>query len=287
MREKSLIVWIVLIAALLAVLNLPDSVSGKVKAAFRDVLAPLQSGVSTLTQRTRERIQSLRGYGRLLKENEKMSVQLALLRNEVRSLKSLQDENAQLRRYLRFEEQSSRQLMACNVIGRDLTGWWQTVRLGKGSVDGIERDMAVITPEGLVGRTIDVSVRTADVLLITDPGCKVSARISRTGSFGVLSGRGIRPSGAGGCELDFINKNVAVQAGDEVVTSGLGGVFPKGLLIGYADKVVADESGLFQRTEVVPSADIGRLQYVFVVIEASDPVEQYLRRAESQEEGEP
>jgi rod shape-determining protein MreC len=138
--------------------------------------------------------------------------------------------------------------------------------------------MAVVTPDGLVGKTVDVSLRTADVLLLSDPNCKVSARIARTGTFGLVSGTGPARDGAMLCRMEFINKDVPIRAGDQVLTSGLGGVFPPGLLVGYVDAVDLDESGLYQRADVVPRADLGRLTYVFVVFEEEDPIEEWLRK---------
>ena len=193
-----------------------------------------------------------------------MAAELVRLRDEVRDLRTLEKENNELREALEFARHSDRKLVPCEVIARDLTGWWQTIRLDKGSAEGVASGMAVITSDGLVGRTVSVSARTCDILLISDAGCKVSAQIARTGSFGIVSGSG--PSGAGqaSCQIDFINKNTPILAGDEVITSGLGGVFPSGLLIGYVDKVYTDKTGLYQKADIIPKADLGALTYVFV-----------------------
>lgn len=270
MRRNSFIVWIVLSAVLIAVLNLPAPISGRIKASIRDGLAPLQAALSSTVRHTRERAQSIRNISRLMGENQKISDELVRLRNEVRHLKSLETENALLREQLHYAEQSPRKLISCRVIGRDLTAWWQTLRVSKGSLDGVRVDRAVITLDGVVGRVIDVSLRTSDVLLISDPTCKVAARITRAGSCGILEGTGPSMAGKAACRMDFINKNVPVQAGDEIVTSGLGGIFPPGLLVGYADKVEMDRSGLYQKSDVIPAADLGMLEYVFVVAEEGD-----------------
>ena len=123
-----------------------------------------------------------------------------------------------------------------------------------------------MTAEGLIGRTVEVSEHTADVLLVSDPACKVAVRIPRTSTFGVLAGRGPSWRGETLCRVDFVNKNAALKPGDEVVTSGLGGTFPKGLLVGYVgDQVFADRSGLYQQADVISRARLGQLQYAFVV----------------------
>lgn len=207
-----------------------------------------------------------------------MSAELIHLRNEARDLRLLENENIELRRQLDFVRRTPRKLIPCEVIARDISGWWHTIRLNRGSGDGLVSPMAVMTMDGLVGRTVDVSLRTADVLLISDPSCKVSARIVRTGSFGLVSGTGETGAGRVLCTMEFMNKNVPILEGDEVVTSGLGGVFPTGLLIGYVEKVYRDKTGLFQRADVVPKADLGVLNYVFAVADEGGEIDEYLRR---------
>ncbi|OGV42256.1 MAG: rod shape-determining protein MreC [Lentisphaerae bacterium GWF2_57_35] len=280
-------VWIALGVVLLAVLNLPEAVSLQVKAALRDGVAPLQGALASSVRNTKEIFRLIRGFGGLAVENEQLAAEVVRLRNEVRDLKALDRENGALRDQLKFYKKTSLQMIPCEVIARDITGWWQTIRLGKGSTDGILPNMAVISSDGLVGKTVAVSSRTADVLLISDPTCRVSAQIIRTGAFGIVSGSGPTERGQVTCRMEFINKTVSIQPGDEVITSGLGGVFPKGLLVGYADKVVMDESGLYQRADVIPRADLGLLEYVFAVVEQGDAQDLYLRKKQLVKEVKP
>jgi rod shape-determining protein MreC len=277
---------VVLAAVLIIVLNLPPSVSGRAKSMLREGLAPLQQLLSGMSLRVKEAAAGLRGLGGLARENQEMEGELARLRNDVRDLQALEQENMELREHLQFKQRAERVLIPCEVIARDISGWWQTIRLGRGSAEGITENKAVMTPDGVVGKTIDVSSRTCDVLLISDPACKVSARLSRTGAFGIVTGGGLQWNGRAICHMEFLNKNLPVQPGDEVVTSGLGGVFPKGLLIGYVEKVHSDHSGLYQRAEVLPKASLGALSYVFIVVEEEDPIDEMLRtRTLKAEEG--
>lgn len=270
--------WVVLAAVLLTVLNLPIAASRRAKAVLREALAPLQQAVSGVSRKTGESVRAIRGIGDLAEENKAMSAELAHLRAEVRDLRLLENENVELRRQLDFVRRTPRRLIPCEVIARDISGWWHTIRLNRGSGDGLVSPMAVMTLDGLVGRTVDVSLRTADVLLISDPSCKVSARIVRTGAFGVVSGTGETGGGRVLCTMEFMNKNVPILEGDEIVTSGLGGVFPQGLLIGYVEKVYRDKTGLFQRADIVPKADLGVLNYVFAVADEGSEIDEYLRR---------
>jgi len=99
----------------------------------------------------------------------------------------------------------------------------------------------------------------------------VSARVVRTGAFGVVSGRGVRANGQVLCRMEFINRNLPAVPGDEVVTSGLGGVFPPGLPIGYVEHVERAPSGLYEEADVLPRADLGRMRYAFVLRRAAAP----------------
>jgi rod shape-determining protein MreC len=110
----------------------------------------------------------------------------------------------------------------------------------------------------------------------------VAVRVQRTGTSGILAGRGPGARGYAVCQLDFLNVDDVLKSGDQVVTSGLGGVFPKGLPVGYIDEVHVDKTGLTQTGRVMPSADVGRLNHVFVVVEHEDPVSSWLMRRSQQ-----
>lgn len=286
MREKNYFVWMLLAAMLLALLNLPVSFSRKAKAALRETLAPLHGLLAGVGVRLREAGSTFRGYGGMVKENREMGEELVRLRNEARLLKAAERENERLREQLGFMSRSTRRLVACEVLARDVSGWWQTVRLNKGLLEGLAPDQAVLTADGLAGRTVDVSSRTCEVLLLSDPNCRVSAQLVRTGAYGVVTGRGLSAGGQVICLMEFINRNLPVRPGDEVVTSGLGGVFPSGLLIGYIEEVELDDAGLYQRATVIPRADLGMMSHVFVLVPDRDDVDR-LWRAKRRAAGEP
>ena len=268
-KQRSFLIWVVLLAALLGLLNLPLPASRRAKEAVREMLAPLHALVSGAGLRVREAATTLRGIGGLAAENRALQEEMLRLRSEVRSLQAAARENTELREELGFRRRTTHRLVAAEVIARDSSGWWQTIRLDRGRNDGIVEDLAVVTPDGLAGRIVEVSAHTADVRLISDPTCRVSVRIPRTGSNGVLSGTGVRWNGQVVCRVDFINRNHPVRPGDEVVTSGLGGVFPPDLLVGYVETIETDAAGLYRRAEVLPRADIGRMRDVFVLTPAT------------------
>ena len=265
--------WIALCAiglVVLAIMNLPDAASRRVKGVVRDGISPLQAALRGGAREAQEIFRYVRGIGDLALENRALSEEIVYLRGEMRMARELERDNQMLRDLLGFVQRFPNKLISCEVVGRDSTGWWQTARLDKGAAAGVAEDRAVITPDGLIGRTVSVSDRTADVLLLSDPACKVSVRLARSGVFGVVAGLGHKPGEQPACRLDYVSKTADVQEGDEVVTSGQGGLFPKGLLVGRVVKVKLDDAGLYQTAWIDSAANLGELEYGFVAATDKD-----------------
>jgi len=255
---------------------LPASLSLKGKGAVRGVVAPAERGTSGLGQRLSEAVSAIRGMGGAVEKNRELSHDLVRIQARLSQLVDVEEDNRRLRKAFKFHHQTPFSMIPCDVISRNISGWWNTVRIGKGSAAGIRENHAVISPDGLVGKTIEVSKRTAEVLLVCDPACRVSAKVERANIFGLVRGGGVDLKGHPIARMDFIDKDAEVLEGDAVVTSGLsgeGGVSPKGVHIGYVVKVHRDGSGLFQYAEIAPSATVSLLDYVFVVSASDAEVE--------------
>lgn len=275
MREKKYFIVIFLVAVII-LLNLPPVAEWRVKAFSRDNLSPFQNMTSSISVKWNSFISYMKNPGRSGEEKKNLIEEVTVLRERVRSLEAAERENKELRKQLGFMNTTKRKMILCEVIARDeISGWWQMVTLNKGMEDGIADGMAVISINGVVGKTIQVSKRTSDVLLVTDPNCKAACKFSRTGVFGVMRGGGVSVKSGTGMEMlyapapfrmDYVSKEDDVWVHDEVVTSGLGGTFPEGLMIGHVSRVDMDSSGLYQRAEVVPAANLAQLRYVFVVL---------------------
>ena len=270
MKERR---WIALCAiglVVLAMMNLPDPASSRVKGAVRDGISPLQAALRGGVRNAQDVVRYVRGVRDLALENRALSEEIVYLRGEMRMAGELERDNRMLRDLLGFVRQSPNRLVSAEVIGRDSTGWWQTARIDKGTAAGVAEGRAVITPKGLIGRTVSVSDRTADVLLLSDPACKVSVRLKRTGTFGVAAGLGPKAGEQPACRMDFISQTASVEVGDEVVTSGLGGLFPKGLPVGFVSRVEMHEAGLYQMAWIDSAASLGELEYAFVAATEAD-----------------
>lgn len=255
---------------LLVFVPLP-SLTLKGKGTVRTAMAPAERGSSSLLQRLSAAAAAIRGIGGAVEDNQDLSRELLRVKADLNRLRDAEVDNARLRNALGFYQQQPDTMIPCDVVSRNISGWWNTVRIGKGSKADIKPDLAVISLDGLVGRTTDVTPYTTEVLLISDPACQVSARIKRADVFGLVRGTGSNLKGEPRARIKFINKDIPIRQGDEVVTSGLG-AFPKGVHIGYINKIRTDESGLFQDAEVIPTATVGLLDYVFVVLPSTREV---------------
>ena len=265
--QKSFLKWAAAVVTLLLLFNLPAGCTARFKGIFKDTISPLQSFFVKTSRSLKEGADTVRGFGGLLEENSRLSEEVIYLQARLVELENLEQANRHLQDQLDFYNRQKHTLIPCQVTARTISGWWQSVRLDKGRAQGIDANRAVISPDGLVGRTDEVSTHTAEVLLLSDPACKVSARVSRTGSFGLVTGRGVNSQGYPVARMQFIHKDSPVQAGDAVVTSGLGGVFPKDILIGYIESVSMEEAGLYQVADIIPKAVAELMDVVFVTAE--------------------
>ena len=150
-------------------------------------------------------------------------------------------ENERLREMLAFQKETPGTLLAASVIAADSASFAKGLRIDRGSRHGVGRNMAVVTPNGVVGRVVEVSLLHSDVQLVTDGRSAVPVRVQRTRAQGVLEGL------AGGiCHLKYVSRADDVEAGDVVITSGLGGIFPRGLVAGTVVSVEKREFGVLQ-----------------------------------------
>lgn len=204
----------------------------------------------------------------LRKQNEILQERLRSLESEVVGLSEVRAENERLSRVLRFVQETQLDGVIARVIGRNPSNWVQSVTLNKGSLDGITVDMAVVDGLGVVGQVMEVSPHSTSVLLSIDPTSGVDALLQEGRARGVISG-----TGKGRYVLKFVSRDQDVKMGDRIVTSGIGGIFPSGLLIGSVAEIKRQSIGLFQEVEAVPAVDFSKLEEVLVLTKMNAPQE--------------
>jgi rod shape-determining protein MreC len=202
------------------------------------------------------------GYVNLVRtrrENRRLQSELDHLRIENQITNELLSENERLRQALGFKKLNPPLSVVAQVIGKESSPSSSTITVNRGSADGIERDLAVITPDGIVGRVQTVLPGTARVQLLTDPGSTIAVRVQRNREEGLLEGKLDR------CALKYVSYYVDVQEGDLLVTSGLDGIYPKGLPVATVTKVRKHESSSFQTVYADPVVRIPRLEEALVL----------------------
>lgn len=196
----------------------------------------------------------------LREENKRLQLETTTLKRRLEQLQDQALETQRLERLLAMRQASRAEFLTARVVGKDATNWFKTILLDRGSLEGIRRNQSVLAPDGLVGRVVEVTPSSARVQLLTDPVSAVGGLIQRTRVTGIVSGN----LGAG-ARVRYLPLMADVAVGDEVLTSGMGGVFPKGILIGRITSVERKSGALFQEATLQSAVDLSRLEEVLIL----------------------
>lgn len=234
--------------------------SGLFYKVILQVTAPLQgvldSGIRTIAD-TWNHYLWLVGTER---QNEQLQAENQRLKAEIAHLEEVRLANQRLRKLLAFRDEIKLTALPAQVVAVDASSWFRTVVIDKGSEDGLREGLPVVVAEGVVGRTLEVAPYQSRVLLLTDASSAVAVLIQSSRSRGVCRGNGQ------GLTLEYALSREQVSPGDAVITSGTGGIFPKGLPVGRVTDVRQEKYGLFQGIDVEPAVDFSRLEEVLVLL---------------------
>jgi len=231
-----------------------------------EICSPFQKGSTFAIKKVQGVFQEYLFLVHLHRENERLKKRIADLQRENDQMREMVLSHERLRKLLQFRETLSSTLVAAEVVGRDPSSWFKSVTINKGEKDGVRKGMAVISPEGVIGQILKTAPSHSVVLLVTDYNSAIDSIIQRTRAKAIVEG-----GGENRCQLKYLLRAEDVVAGDRVVTSGLGGNFPKGLMIGEIRKVDKKGHGIFQYAELVPSVDFTRLEEVLIIKESPPP----------------
>jgi rod shape-determining protein MreC len=195
------------------------------------------------------------------RKNRRLENDIKALRIENSKYQELLATHERLQQLLQFRKDIDHPALSCRVIGLDPTGWFKSIIIDKGSNDGLLPDMPVVNASGLVGRIVSVSPNFAKVLLIIDHNSAVDCLVQRSRDRGMVRGMS-----TGICKMDYVIKSSDILVEDIVVTSGLGGIFPKGLPIGQIRDAKEIPGELFMDIEIIPAVDFSKLEEVLVIL---------------------
>ncbi|MDD7131645.1 MAG: rod shape-determining protein MreC [Firmicutes bacterium] len=274
-KKYILVIIIILIIILLVIFSVTlkeDRKLNKVESLFKDGFTYIENIITYPFNYVSDNIKSYKKLKDVEKSND-------VLETSIDRIDSIEAENIELRRQLdALKEElninytlSDYEYLNATVISRNVGYWYNKLTINKGSYNGVEKDMVVISSKGLIGRVVKTSTFTSDVRLITtsDTNNKISVHVSNGDNnlYGVINGYDYKKSVL---ELEGISNTKDVNVGDYVYTSGLGGIFPAGILIGTVTEITTDSYDLAKIMKVTPSVDFNDINYVSILKRKSD-----------------
>lgn len=237
-----------------------------VEYVVREIVAPVQTGLFRAAGWVNSVCRTLRDISLSVRENHILRREVAELTAANVYLEEQRLENIRLRKLLNFEERIPHKTLAAEVIARDPGNWLNTVTVNKGTGHGVRKDMALVSCEGLLGRVVSVSMNTANALLIIDPRSAVGGAVQRTRSLVLVEGD---PGAPGMCLVKCLTMESDLSIGDKILSSGLGGIYPKGLIIGEIVELIPGKYGVGSAARLKPAADFARLEEALIILEPS------------------
>ena len=273
--QPGILIVFVVLAVLLTTLWYREGVNGPVHLArlrVHAVAAPVGAVGEFVTRPIRGVFSWASDLGVSRSQLEALRAQNIALRARVAGLEEARLENLRLLALVRLVQTAKLETLGARVIGRP-SQWDRVITIDRGSADGVKSGMPVVGAStdtsgtaGLLGQTTDVTAHSADVRLISDQSSGVGGLVQANRAAGIVHG-----AIDGVITLDFISRESTVRAGDVVVTSGIGGTFPKGLLIGEITKIKTQASSLYQDITLAPAADLNGLEEVIVLVGVASP----------------
>jgi len=266
LREGAVVASMMVLA--LVALRMSAKNPGELSTLDRGILgvvAPAQAAMSTVARAAGRVVGRYAELTHVRSENDRLRSENARLRAELMEVKRVAAESGRYQRLLGLRDMTPAETLSARVIGIDASPYFRVARVELDRGEGmVRRGMPVLTPEGVVGRINRVAGQTSDILLAVDSRSSIDVFIPRTGGRGVLRGK----AGENGYRsaIEYLVRGEQAREGDLVVTSGLGGTFPRDLAVGKVTRVVPNPSGLYQEVEVTPDVDFSRLSEVLVVV---------------------
>jgi rod shape-determining protein MreC len=222
---------------------------------------PIQTVVSRINRTAFGVWATYQDWKNVRAENRRLRDEAQRLRVESLRVSEVDEENRRLRRLLQLKEALPLETLSGEIIGREWGGWVRSLTVNRGRSSNVVRLTAVIGPDGLIGRIVDVRSGSSVVQVLTDPASTIGAHVVRTRTPGIIEGEA-----RGTVRFKYMARDGAgIQVGDMVVTSGLGGLFPRGIPIGHVRSIDDRGSALFHYAQITPAVDFARIDEVLLL----------------------
>ena len=265
-KMKILVVVLVGLAGMMTYLGANGMLSGPLQEVFMAVTVPVKKITAVFSGGIEDFVNKYVSIDEIVAENERLREENDALRAQLIELDEFREKIEQYETELQVrEENPTFDTVSASVIDRDPAARYYSFTIDKGENDGIQVSDVVVTPSGVVGRVAEVGPNYARVVTILDPSVNISCIVSRTRDNGMLTGNAAL-SRNGFCTLTLLPRETMAAQGDDVVTTGHGGLFPGGLSVGVVQEVIPDTSGKSMYAVIEPSVDIARVRTVVVII---------------------
>lgn len=230
-----------------------------------DFFAPIQKSVTYIHDSFTSVFDDYIANVNASKQNGKLKMKISELNSQIFSYKEMELENKRLKKLLEFGEELPYKKVLAQVVARDASSDFRVLRINKGLVDGLKLQSTVVTGAGLVGFVYRLTDHFADVLTILDPNNRVDALVKRVRAHGIVEGDSDRQ-----CLMKYVKRTDPIILNDKILTSGLGNLYPKGILIGKVSRIERESYGMTQDVTISPSVDFGKLEEVIVLVAESN-----------------
>jgi rod shape-determining protein MreC len=226
-----------------------------------EIIGPFQTAISKVSNFAGGFWEKYINLLQVQEENEQLRQELLQYKTANIEYREAVATNVRLQKLLELKESLPPPTLTAEIIGKDPSLWFRTLTINRGSSDGVQKGMPVVTVEGVVGQVLTSSPNYSKVLLATDPNSAIDVMTQKTRVQGIAKGLGRDAFG-----LHYVLKSAEVEKGDYVLTSGLGGVFPKGLMVGTISEIQKSRRGMFQDIEIEPVVDFTQLEFLIIIM---------------------
>lgn len=260
------IVLVVLVAILL-ILSLIGKATGGVTGTFGAVYAPIENFSKSVTTSISTTINNLFGTNEAIEQNKELIAKVEKLEGENLKLAELEQENERLQKLLDYKNANPNYShVTARVIAHDPGYWFDTFTINVGKNDGITVDMGVINSDGVIGKIVEVGANYSKVMSITDENSSISGLIERTRDTGIIKGSEDADRLNSNLKMVYLPIEANLIPGDVVLTSGFGGIFPKGLPIGTVVEMSTKGDKLENYAIIKPYVDLSSIEEVMVIV---------------------
>jgi rod shape-determining protein MreC len=265
-RSRQMRFFLLLGCLLTAILILIISMAGRKEFTSLhkfglEVIGPVQSAISKASNYAGGFRKKYVDLLHVREENEQLRQELFQYKAANIEYREALATNVRLQKLLDLKESLPPPTLTAEIVGKDPSLWFRTFTINRGSSDGVQKGMPVVTVEGVVGQVLTSSPNYSKVLLATDPNSAVDVITQKTRVHGIVKGLGRDAFG-----LNYVLKSAVVEKEDFVLTSGLGGVFPKGLMVGTISEITKSRRGMFQKIEIMPAVDFSQLEHLIIIM---------------------